>query len=204
MRTLCLSCVLGLLTVLSNGSVARADVMEEVIDLYMDQLGAYGYNMTPVNESYVTNTFSGIEFCGVYFDQWPHQVQPPEGMALSNVFYMNVANKDLNYLTGPDELEQFFQENWPIIGSGGNTDTLEQAAETWLRLSQEFSQDGFYQFSEPLVEVIDQTAFGFVAVTHGGHGFVWAALTTGPVGSLSIEEERHIYPGPRPIGPSPE
>ncbi len=170
------------------------------IEQYLENLGMEDYyTMASVRAHYLAGTFPGISFCGVYFEQWPVRVEPPEGMAQSDVFFMG-ADRQLLYLTGPDDLLEFFQEAWnPVVSATGHENALKDAAKTWLRLSQEFSQDGFYQFSKPVVEVIGQTAYGSVTVVQGGRGYIWVAMTIGPTGKLYVEEKRHVYPGIRPI-----
>lgn len=174
--------------------------MNRMIERYLDGLGAVGdYTMAPVQARYVADTFPGISFVGVYFEQWPLRVEPPEGLAQSDVFYMG-ADRQLLYLTGPEDLLDFFQVSWnPVVRGTTHAELLKGATKTWLRLSQEFSQDGFYQFSKPVVEVVGNTAYGMVAVEQGGTGYLWVTITIGPTGNLSVEEDRHIHPDNRPI-----
>jgi hypothetical protein len=201
MRTkiLCLSCVLGLWTALGAASVARANDITQMVDAYLQDLGAVGYTMTPVNNQYAIDSLAGFSFLGVYFDQWPLQIQPPEGLSLSNVFYLDTATLQLGALTGPEDLKQFFATYFDQTVSPNSGHPLKEVAKTWLRLSQEFSQDGFYQFSKPVVEVDGRTAYGSVTVIEGGRGFIWVTLTLDPLGGISIEEDRHVIPGDRPI-----
>jgi hypothetical protein len=175
------------------------DTMEFAIERVLGDPETSYYSMDPVQARYVTTLFPDTEFCGVYFEQWPLQVEPPEGLAPSNVFYMNQGDPNLYYLTSPAELRTFFLENWPVVGAGANHGLLKDTAKTWLRLSQEFSQDGFYTFSKPVVEVVGTTAYGMVEVLEGGTGYIWVTITTGPTGSLTIVEDRHIHRGIRPL-----
>jgi hypothetical protein len=201
MRTkmLCLSCALGLLMGFGAGSFARADNAEDLINQYLQQLGAEDYHITPVTDPYVASTFPNTVFYGVYFQQYPLTVPPPESLAEANVFFMDKASEQIGYLTGPDDLLAFFEVYWNSVVGPTAGNPLEDAARTWLRLSQEFSQDGFYQFSPPMVEVNGNTAFGMVMVEAGGRGNLWVAMTLSPSGALTVQETRHIHPGIRPL-----
>jgi hypothetical protein len=191
----------GIVTAPVSGRVTGVDVtLEFAIEQELADLGMEGYyTMGPVHARYAAATLPGFSFCGVYFEQWPVRVEPPKGMAQSVVFYMG-ADKELLYLNGPADLLDLFEASWdPFVGPTGHGNALKQAAKTWLRLSVEFSQDGFYDFSKPVVEVVGNTAYGMVTVEQGGHGYLWVALTIGPTGKISVEEKRHIRPGIRPI-----
>ena len=202
MRTkiLCLACALGLVPSFVASAFAGVENVDRLVDEYLQQLGAEDYFVTPVTNPFVARTFPNTAFSGVYFQQYPDEVAPPQGLSEANVFYMDKASGQINYLTGPDDLRNFFQVSWnPVVRGTAPTGLLEDATKTWLRLSQEFSQDGFYQFSKPVVAVAGNTAHGVVTVAQGGRGHISVTLTIGPTGALSIEEERHIHPGVRPI-----
>ena len=202
MRTsiLCLSCALGVLLAPGGGSFARADDYENLVDQYLQQMGAEGYFMTPENNAYVTPTFPEYVFFGVYFQQYPLGITPPEGLAESNVFLMDTVTEDINFLIAPEDLLAFFQANWtPPPGGAAQRDSLKNAAKTWLELSAQFSQDGYYRFSPPAVEEVDGKAYGVIKVEQGGKGFLSVTMAIGPTGTLSVEEVRQIQRGIRPL-----
>jgi hypothetical protein len=204
MRTkiLCLLSVLGLLVGLSATSFARPiNQYDQMIDDYLkDVMEAKHYYLAPVKNQFAARALPNFDFCGVYFQQYPVAYLPPEDLAESNVFFVNKTTEDVQYLTGPDDLLNFFRLFWdPIVGPSGSENFLKDGAKTWLRLSQEFSQDGFYQFSKPMVMVEGETAFGMVTVEQGGTGFLAVIMNIGPLGELSVVEERHIHPGERPL-----
>jgi hypothetical protein len=204
MRTvmLCLSSVLGLMLSLDpcrGDQDARRRAMQAV-DAYLQQIGATNYHITPARGPYIPNTFPNDLFFGVYFDQWPLAVTPPPGLAPSNVFYVDRSSLEVNYLTDPDELQQFFEDYFSqIVDATGGSNLVADAAKTWLRLSQEFSQDGFFQFSKPQVEASGRTAYGYVTVVSGGEGYIAVTITFMPTGGVSIQEDRHVIRGERPI-----
>jgi hypothetical protein len=206
----CVCLALGLLLcVWQTPSAARfPDVsVDEYIDRYLEELGAVGYGMTPVTDDSVTVTFPNTECCGVYFRQWPVPVEPPEGMAQANVFFMHPNERQVYYLTSPRELLQMFRQECAIVGIEGGY--LENAVKTWLLLSQQFSQDGYYQFSQPVVWTsLDfptnhrspsvPIVYGMVEVVQGGEGYIKVAMKVGPTGYLSVQEERNIVHVARP------
>jgi len=84
---------------------------------------------------------------------------------------------------------------------------VETAVQAWVRLSQEFLQDGFYRFQleKDSTKVRAgtsgaQTASAKVVVMAGGNGTLFASLDFNKAGKLtSVKEESKIRPGPRPI-----
>ena len=170
-----------------------------LVEGYLQEIGAAGYTVAPVTDDYVARTFPGTTFFAVWFRQYPVVVDPMGGLAAANVFY--VQGEDVNYLTGPDQLEEFFFEE---LGPVANPDETADAGRTWLRLSEEFSQDGFYAFGAPKVEVTPTRSGGYVAgqvtVTEGGKGSLRMRMVFDPLGQLlHTEESRQIRPGVRPI-----
>lgn len=196
-RTVTILGVLAVLfgTVAGLPGVARAGDAEQLVDQYLQDQGAQGYVIVPVTENYVGVTFRNIAFFGVFFQQYPVTVQPPEGLAQSNVFY--VQDGKVGYLTQPGDLEEFFFTQL----RPRRTDTaIWDAGRTWLCLSENFSQDLFYQFHKPRVRVQGGVATGVVAVEAGGHGQITVSLTFDDAGHLvDIQETRDVVQGARPI-----
>jgi hypothetical protein len=104
-------------------------------------------------------------------------------------------------LVDPADLRNFFLGNLaPVQGKAGAQD----AGLAWLRLSEVFSQDGFYTFAAPQVrgttsdEEIQVT--GSVTVTAGGRGSIHVAMGFDSDGELDdVSETRDVHPGVRPI-----
>ena len=162
--------------------------------------GATVYNIEPIAEDYLAATFPDAAFFGVFFPQYPVGVVPPEGLAPSNVAV--VADGQVVFLTGPGALEKFFGNHAPRLKA---TSALQNLGLSWMRLTEEFSQDGFFQFSEPTAVVMEDgtgaaVVMGTVEVTAGGKGYIVAELYFDANGQFTgVDEERNIHPGPRPI-----
>ena len=171
----------------------------KLVNEYLEQRGASGYTIAPITDAYVARTFPETDFLAVWFRQYPVAVQPPEGLAAANVAY--VQDREVYFLTDPDDLEGYF---FAELGPVANPDETADAGRTWLRLSEEFSQDGFYAFGAPEVKVIPTRSGGFVSgrvkVAEGGKGSLQAHLLFDPLGRLvHVAEKRAIRPGVRPI-----
>jgi hypothetical protein len=141
-------------------------------------------------------------FFSVLFRQYPVARLAPPGLKSSNVFAVSADGKVL-VLTGAGELEKFFKANLPPAKAD---DQFKDAARAWLRLSQQFRQDGFYQFQ--LMDDSTQVApagagkevRGKVVAMKGGNGAIEATLTFDADGKLArAAEGGQLKPGPRPI-----
>lgn len=201
MRTVVLS-LTGVLALLSAFEPCRADRGRDfqIVDTFVQDMGGSDYTITPVHGPYLAKTFPDYKFYAVYFRQWPVQTPPPPGLSQSNVFYMNRATQQVGYLTSPEELRQFFVDYWSrFVRATGGSHLVVEIAKDWLALSEQFSQDGFFEFSKPAAEAVGNTAYGFVSVTSGGSGYIEVIVTFNPTGGLSIDETRHVITGDRPI-----
>jgi hypothetical protein len=120
-------------------------------------------------------------------------------------------------LVRPADLKGFFlDELGPVRDKGAAGD----AGLAWLRLSEAFSQDGFFTFAAPQVTVTTATGethgrpprhrhrrqrraiqvTGSVTVTAGGRGGIRVAMDFDSDGVLdSLSETRDVRPGVRPI-----
>jgi hypothetical protein len=179
---------------------ARADNPKALVREYLEDIGATGYTITAVTADYIDDSFPGTEFFEVRFRQYPVPVVPPKGLSASNLFL--VEKKKVTPLASPADLEDFFfEELTPVL----DDDEAENVGLAWLRLTEAFSQDGFYTFSAPQVTV---TTFpdggtivtGRVTVTAGGRGSISVELDFDSLGFLDdVSETRDVRPGVRPI-----
>ncbi len=177
-------------------SPAHAADPRRLVQAYLSDLGATDYTMKLIDESYVSATFPGTSFVAMWFQQWPVlPAMPPGDLALSNIFV--VQNGQVSYLTGPDELEEFFADQLLPIQ---RPHEARDAVRAWLRLSAEFSQDGYYHFSRPDAQATDGLALGEILVVQGGTGHIRVAMTFDAAGQLTgVDEKRKIRRGVRPI-----
>src|SRR5262249_52054817 len=125
----------------------------------------------------------------------------PKGMKASNVFAVAKVGK-VDYLKDPKTLQNFFTKHGPVAKSEEAAGNLSQS---WLALSQEFVQDGFYKFNIGKQEVKSEggqvvSAEDTAVVMAGGNGEIKATLSFDKEGRLTrVSETTKIRPGPRPI-----
>jgi len=141
-------------------------------------------------------------FFSVLFRQYPVARPAPPGLKPSNVFAAGPGGQVL-VLTDAGELEKFFKAHLPAAKTD---DQLKDAARAWLRLTQQFRQDGFYKFTlmDDATKVAPagagKEARGKVVVMAGGNGAIDATLTFDGGGKLArVAEGGKLRPGPRPI-----
>ena len=191
----------GLLVILIGpigglSATARAGDPEQLVIQYLQDHGAQSqtYVIAPVTDDYVVDTFPDVALFGVFFRQYPITYRPPEGLALSNVAY--VQDGKVFFLTQPSDLQDFFFNE---LGPVQTNKAVRDAGRSWLRLSEDFSQDLFFNFYRPAVTVQDGVVTGIVAVKAGGTGQITATLTFDNAGQLvDIQEARDVVPGRRP------
>ena len=171
---------------------------------YLSGLGAHGYTMTAIQDSYVTATFPGIAFFAVIFPQYPVGVEPPEGLNPSDV--LAVEGDQVVALTGPDDLKALFMTTLTAVEYPDAADNAaEDAGRTWLRLTEVFSQDGYFTFSDPdvfVIKVLEEIGIvlGAIEVTSGGAGRIHVAMEFDGAGQLmDVTEVREVQAGNRPI-----
>jgi hypothetical protein len=180
---------------------ARADSPKALVRHYLEDRGTTGYTITAVTADYVADSFPGTDFFEVIFRQYPVAVLPPKGLSASNVFL--VQKWKVTPLVSPADLEDFFFDELAPVQ---DEDAAADAGLCWLRLTEVFSQDRFYTFSAPAVNVLatpsgEFIATGRVTVRAGGRGSIKAELVFDAFdGSLEdVSETRHVRPGVRPI-----
>jgi hypothetical protein len=185
---------------LCSATIARADDQQSVQD-YLAARGASGAIVRPITDDYVGRTFPGFSFFGVIFRQYPLAVVCPQSQDLqcSNVFF--VKNGQIDFAGTIPDLKFFFSAE---LGPVASQDAAADAANTWLRFSEELKQDLFYTFSAPAISYVprdDVTIVrGLAAVAAGGQGQVEVLITLGTAGSLvNIYEKSVLRPGIRPI-----
>ena len=179
---------------------ARADNPKALVQEFLEDIGATGFTITAITADFIDDSFPDTGFFEVRFRQYPVAVEPPKGLSYSNLFV--VQNGQVFPLVSPDDLEEFFLDDLPAVQ---DDDGAADAGLAWLRLSEAFSQDGFYTFADPQVKVAptdDGGLFvaGSVTVTAGGKGSISVKLLFDADGVLySVSEKRDVHPGVRPI-----
>ena len=183
-----------------SATIATADD-QQLVDDFLATHGAGGAVVKPITDDYVGRTFPGYSFFGVIFRKYPLAVLCPQtqGLNCSNLFFVKDGRVDF-VATIPD-LKFFFSAQ---LDSAPSETTAGDAANAWLRFSEELKQDLFYTFSAPEISYMpreDVTRVrGHVAVVAGGEGQIDVLITLGSAGSLvQIYEKSALRPGIRPI-----
>jgi hypothetical protein len=176
----------------------RADDYD-LVNQWLNDHGATRYTITPITNDYIGNTLPGSYF-GVYFQQWPIRIEPPQGLAPSNVFF--VVGQLVYYVTNPGDLENYFLA---VVQPVQNQDQALDVGRSWLRLSVQLSQDGYFRFSDPGVHATtlvtgEILVGGRDKVASGGTGKLKIHMEFDAFGALiDVVERRTILAGVRPI-----
>lgn len=153
----------------------------------------------------IGRTFPGHRFYALRFRQYPVAVLPPEPLKTNNLFVVR-PDRSVEHLPDGGTLEAFFRAALlPVTAEA----QAKEAAKAWLRLTQEFRQDGFLQFSIPdeSLKVTSAASGGHevtgqaVVIPHGGNqGEIVASLAFDGRGNLvTVSESATIKRGIRPI-----
>src|SRR5262249_52817151 len=85
------------------------------------------------------------QFFSVLYRQYPGGRPGPKPMKVSNVFAVGGDGKP-KLMTEAKEPEEYCKAN---LGAIKSDEAAKETGRAWLRLSQEFAQDGFFQFTIP-------------------------------------------------------
>ncbi len=122
----------------------------------------------------------------------------PEGLRASNVFA--VKDGKVLHLKDAKSLEKFFKDHQSAVK--GEKEAI-LALNSWLALTQEYHQDGMFQFETLAKEFAisdgGKTARGRAIVMKGGNGELAVTLTFADGKLASVQESAKIRAGPRPI-----
>jgi hypothetical protein len=155
----------------------------------------------PVQDEAVERMLPGHVFFTLLFRQFPIGRPTPPGFGVSNVLAVDREGK-VTLLKDAPGLEAFFKANLPEVQKD---DQARDAVRAFLRLAQEFHQDGFYKFTlmgDSVKAAGDKakTATGKVVVMQGGNGEINGSLEFDAAGKLvKASETAKLRPGPRPI-----
>jgi hypothetical protein len=181
-----------------NGKVTKVEINAAASDA---KKAAEGKFVKYTRDESLEKTLPNHIFFAVLFRQYPVGRVPPMGLKPSNVFAVDKDGK-VKVLTDTKGLEELFKASVTAKDEAKAKD----AARAWLRLSQEFVQDGFYKFklmddaTKVMEEKGNKVASGTVVVMQGGSGMIEATLTFDEKGQLAkAVEDVKVKPGPRPI-----
>ncbi len=137
------------------------------------------------------------------FRIWPIPFEIPAPLKYNNIFVVD-SKGQLKLITDAAQLETFYRI---VASSVGNEKSAKEAVKSWLDLSCELNQDGFFKFSfsENInVKSQDKTLIAEgkanIEPRSGDEGFLSVCLTFDDQGRLkSARESRDIKEGMRPI-----
>jgi hypothetical protein len=176
-------------------AIAKA---EAAVKEHLEQLQGAGAAVEYIKDEAVESALPRHYLFSVLFRRYPVARPAPEGLRLSSLFAVDGEGK-VTVLADGKELEPFFRANSPKATKKARKKT---AILAWLRLTQQYHQDGFYTFGlvEDATRVEGKTARGSVAVMKGGSGTLGATMTFDDDGKLAkVREKAELRPGPRPI-----
>jgi hypothetical protein len=175
-------------------AIAKAD---QAAKDHLGKLKGVGARVEYIKDDAVESAFPRYYLFAVLFPQFPVGRVPPKDLKASNLFAVDGEGK-VTALTDRAGLEKFFQANVTAKNEAGK----KTAIEAWLRLSQQYHQDGFYAFGlmKDALKVEGKKASGVVVAMRGGSGTLSATLTFDDDGKLDkVSEEAKLRRGPRPI-----
>jgi hypothetical protein len=195
-----LSMVLGLAAPAPAQDSVTGD--EKIVKHDLHHRHAQAYTLTPIAHDYLAMSFPGKSFFNVVFRRYPFAVQPPVGLALTDVAF--VENGAVGYLTSPKDLQNFFLTD---LQPAQDEMAAVDAGLAWSRLSAALTQDGFYTFSDPQATFYPAPGpgtwgivVGQTTVTAGGKGTIDATLYFDASRVLTdVQQTNSVRPGVRPI-----
>jgi hypothetical protein len=182
---------------------------QEIPDAFTKKLAAYKGaergQLTAVRDEGLASTFSGYMFYVLRFRRYPVAIAPLEPLTSNNLFIVK-PDGSVEHVPNNEMLKNFFRAALDPVNTEASAKVV---AKAWLRLVQEFHQDGFFQFSIPedSIRVTATRNEGFevsgkavVNAQGGNFGEIAAKLTFDPSGALTnVSESAQVRRGIRPI-----
>lgn len=173
---------------------------ETTVGDYLTKIGGNrGVQIQWIDNAAVRKVFPQATFFAVRYRQFPVGFAPPEGLSSSNVFAVSSKDK-VTTLTTEEQLKKYYlsQVSMPKLGVDQQA---KLAVISWLALTQELVQDGFYKF-EILTEGIQvgkRNGKGRLIVARGGNGEISVNVGLDVKGKpVSIGQQTKVIAGPRP------
>ena len=178
---------------------------EDVVQAELERLGASQGRVSLLTDDALARAIPAYRWVSVILPQYPVARRPPVPLAASNLYAVGYSDGALFLLTSANELQQFAAQNLgPTVGASRCVDVMQ----AWLRLTQEFSADGYFEFSldQNSLACVSKAdgliASGLINVVpqRGDLGHIQATLTFNNDGKLiTVSEDRQVYAGARPI-----
>jgi hypothetical protein len=202
-----------LLTAVAVGTLHAADPAPEKLSeetaaalkqaqAKLAELKAEGMAPRPIVDRSLERAFPGYGFAAAHMRQFPVARLAPEGLGNNNLFILGKDGK-LELLMDGKALEKFFKTTLPAIKEDA---AAADVARAWVRLSQEFRQDGFLEFklqddsTKVTADGKGRKAQAKAVLMAGGNGELGVVLTFDEAGKLTeVTETAPIKSGVRPV-----
>jgi len=200
-------CVLAFsaLALFSVGFALAEEIPDSLTKKLAEYKGAERGQMITVNDESLTREFPGYSFYVLRFRKYPVARITPEPLKANNLFVVK-PNGSVEHIQDTEMLKNFFRLTLRPVKTESRA---RDAAKGWLRLAQEFHQDGFFQFSiaEDSIRVatikdggIEVSGKAVVNQQGGNAGEIGASLTFDSAGALTnVSESAQTRRGIRPI-----
>jgi hypothetical protein len=176
---------------------------EKAVKDYLEEMKAGFGMLQPLKDDRLEKLFPRHAFFTLLFRQFPVGRVPPKGFVVSNILVADAQGKVTLFTSASPQLMELFNANLPATKT---EDQAKDVAKAWVRLIQEFSQDGFYKFAlmddatKVTTDGTTKKASAAAVVMQGGSGTVSIALTFDDTGKIAkTENSAMLRPGPRPI-----
>jgi hypothetical protein len=160
--------------------------------------------LVSITDEAVVRALPGRVVFAVVFPQYPVARLAPEPLHLQNIFAVDKEGK-VEHVTDAKTLEKFFRS---ALAPAKDDGAAKDAAQAWLRLSEELHQDKFFQFSIPEKELAVEkekegrkvTGKAVVEPKGGNQGEIDVTLIFDADGKLAkADEKADLKAGIRPI-----
>jgi hypothetical protein len=199
-----IACGLALVLAADKDKPSADDVKKaekQVMDR-LEELKATGAKVDAATDDAVAGTLPGHLFFAVLFRQYPVGRVPPAPLKVQNLFVVNPKG-ELKVITDDTGLTDYFKAN---LAPAKEEKAAKEAALAWLRLVQEFSQDGYYKFKTvedgtKVRKEKDATKVAArTAAVQGGNGEISVEVIFDADGKLTkATATSTLKPGPRPV-----
>jgi len=156
-----------------------------------------------IAEAPISRAFPSHFFYALSFRRYPVAQALPEPLTYNNLFVAQPDGK-VELLSDTNALEAFFRA---ALAPVKNEDQAKDAVRAWLRLGEEFHQDGLFEFTIPEDTLALAREGGVIKVSGkakvipdgGNKGEITASLIFNQNGGLvSASETGDVVAGPRP------
>jgi len=172
----------------------------EVLDDFLSKFkAARAGQVLAVDSAALKTVLPKHSFFVLRFRQFPVAIQPAPPLAVNNVFA--ISGKTVTHLKSDQDLNKLFTSTVTVMKDAASA---QSAVTAWLRLAQEFRQDGFFEFDAPKVVVRENggsvTAEGVASVVtkRGDKGEVTVAMVFVDGRPKEIRPGGKVHAGIRP------